>query len=559
MIKTTLANIELFNFRDILEKPNFFCNMVKTRNILGYDMKTNQKIYKNECNGFCIEQINKPHECFQIKKNIKVYKNEKLTDSIITSQVYGCECKPKRCTVDVLGFTKYIDHDSYYYDECNRKCRCSYGELVDCCRQRKSFTSMSYLERERYINTVKTVSTDLLYKTQYDNLINQHQTLFSSGIHSNSIFLPWHRYYILELENLLQLVDCRVTVPYWDWVTDSTSPMIGSPWINSLTWLGSNGDSSQGNCVVDGPFAYPGWTLPNGQCLRRVFNTGASLATLADVQSLYNTYPNPTASDYNGIRFGLETGPGMHNTGHCVVSGTMCSSGAASAPEFFMHHANIDKLWADWQKLSPAHVTAYDGSLFSSMPGTSYTPNDLMDLNNQPNNIKVCYVEPRKWSWIVDLIKVLPNNVLNTLPKVQVTPNNVQWLKRLGVDINHVQKLEENRNKNALTREEAIKTNPIVATIGFDLEESIEKQLDNIAVISNIEKELSPNINDRCDDKTISVDNILIRDIPNLIKITPTNKPTKRRKKNKKRNRRTRSPTSPPSFFISNFDIFNRG
>lgn len=47
---------------------------------------------------------------------------------------------------------------------------------------------------------------------------------FFSPIHQASEFLPWHRWYILEMENLLKEVDCWVTIPYWDWSLVSNDP-----------------------------------------------------------------------------------------------------------------------------------------------------------------------------------------------------------------------------------------------------------------------------------------------------------------------------------------------
>lgn len=496
----------LNDFATIINRPTFFCNMIKTNTLLGYEEKTNNKIYKNDCTGFCLSQIKQPHECVQTKEKIRVYQNPNSFNrkiSTVVTQVTDCQCKPKRCQVEKLDFTQYIEHGNYYYDNCNRKCKCSYGRLVDCCRQRKSFTSMNYIERKRYIDTLIIVSTTAPYKTQYDNLINKHQTLFGSGIHSDSRFLPWHRYYILELENLLQQVDCRVTVPYWDWVSDSTSPMVGHPWTNSNSWLGGDGDD--GGCVTTGPFAFPSWTLPNGQCLRRNFNVGATMATLADVQTLYNNYPDATASDYNGIRVGLESGPGMHNTGHCIISGTACTSGAAAAPEFFMHHCNIDKLWADWQAKSPMHVNAYSGNLLTPMPGTGIAPVKVMNLNNQPDNVKVCYIKPRKWTWFTDILQILPQQTLTMLPKTVVTPASKKWLEMLGEDVRRIRKLERKRNSgnNVMTQEQAMRSNAIVASIGVDLGKTLDKEINNIAVVGCIDNEFPPDIDDRCDEKPI--------------------------------------------------------
>ena len=82
------------------------------------------------------------------------------------------------------------------YDECGRRCECKCGKLVNCCRVRKDFPSMSKIERERYINAVKTVSTVQPYKAKYDALITIHRTEFFNRIHTVDEFLPWHRWYV---------------------------------------------------------------------------------------------------------------------------------------------------------------------------------------------------------------------------------------------------------------------------------------------------------------------------------------------------------------------------
>ena len=37
------------------------------------------------------------------------------------------------------------------------------------------------------------------------------------------LFLPWHRAFLLYLENDLQVIDSTVTLPYWDWTNDNDS------------------------------------------------------------------------------------------------------------------------------------------------------------------------------------------------------------------------------------------------------------------------------------------------------------------------------------------------
>lgn len=36
---------------------------------------------------------------------------------------------------------------------------------------------------------------------------------------------------------------------------------------------------------------------------------------------------------------------------------------AANAPEFIIHHANVDKIWDMWQQQSSAHLYSFGGNL----------------------------------------------------------------------------------------------------------------------------------------------------------------------------------------------------
>ena len=76
----------------------------------------------------------------------------------------------------------------------------------------------------------------------------------------------------------------------------------------------------------------------------------------------------------------------MHKNVHCGIGATMCDSEAASAPEFFLHDAFIDKIWDDWQKKSSAHKNAFFPAVRKNMPETILRPAELIDLSNQPGH-----------------------------------------------------------------------------------------------------------------------------------------------------------------------------
>eukprot|EP00947_MAST-08B_sp_MAST-8B-sp1_P004230 g4230.t1 len=84
-------------------------------------------------------------------------------------------------------------------------------------RERKDWALMSTKERDTYIKAVK-----LLYEGGvYTAFVKIHQNGINEPYaHGTSAFLPWHRKYLIEMENALRCLgkefEC-VTIPYWDW------------------------------------------------------------------------------------------------------------------------------------------------------------------------------------------------------------------------------------------------------------------------------------------------------------------------------------------------------
>lgn len=113
-----------------------------------------------------------------------------------------------------------------WFDECERQCLCYNGELLFCHRIRKDFTAMTLEERRRFTNVLKTAATNPIYKDEYRRICNVHARMPTKLLHHMpQIFLPRHRWYLLEFENILRHVDCRVTVPLGTGVrTKNTGP-----------------------------------------------------------------------------------------------------------------------------------------------------------------------------------------------------------------------------------------------------------------------------------------------------------------------------------------------
>ncbi|XP_031561126.1 uncharacterized protein LOC116297105 [Actinia tenebrosa] len=335
------------------------------------------------------------------------------------------------------------------FDECKRLCVCSEdGTLTQCTRKRKEFTSMSDAERSLYIQTLKTVSTNEIYKKEYDDLITLHIRHFMSGIHNMKHFLTWHRWYLLQYENLLRKVDCTVTVSYWDWSITSGEPW-GSEtddlWYAGSTGFGGDGDPTNNYCVSDGPFAEGSWQLvpaANPGCQRRSFYgnppDSVAVAELLDI----------TAGNFTDFEVSLRIN--FHDTVHCLIGGTMCSLDSSCAPEFILHHAFIDKIWADWQEKSHEHKTVYFSSITDPLPATyGVMPLEVIDNNALPGGVRVDYldVNDTETETFVKRIRKLKPERLQEIPRPDFDAINEESLKLFHVSVDEVERAKRKEKR----------------------------------------------------------------------------------------------------------------
>lgn len=159
----------------------------------------------------------------------------------------------------------------------------------------------------------------------YDYWASLHQAC----PHKSALFLPWHRAYIYEFETALQQASNgrRITLPYWDWVTDpKLPPIVTDP--KSPLYRERYTDEQRATMNLQLPTA----------------------AQIAEVQA------TPTFTDYGGrgcVGAGQAGGvlEDRHGLVHFWVGPEMAEPRkAATDPVFWFHHANVDRLWAEWQR-----------------------------------------------------------------------------------------------------------------------------------------------------------------------------------------------------------------
>ncbi|WP_228990277.1 tyrosinase family protein [Streptomyces sp. DH8] len=263
---------------------------------------------------------------------------------------------------------------------------------------RKNQADLTASEKKAFVDAV----LGMKRKGVYDEFVSTHRTRFAidmnTGVyvgHFGPSFLPWHRKFLIDFESELQKFNPSVSIPYWDWTADNT--VASSLW--APDFLGGTGRPLDDQ-VMDGPFAFStgNWKI-SVQVDSREFlarNLGHRVPTLptkAEVDSALAipTYDSAPFRDGSaGFRATLEGSNGymsMHNRVHTWVWGQMESSVSPNDPVFWLHHAFVDKLWADWQALHPASAKYLPAGgttdvidLNETMPPfPATTPQDMLD------------------------------------------------------------------------------------------------------------------------------------------------------------------------------------
>jgi tyrosinase len=263
---------------------------------------------------------------------------------------------------------------------------------------RKNASSLSAGEIQDFVDAVKTLKNTYQPGSTlsvYDTFVQTHsQAFLDHASHGGPAFLPWHREFLLEFERQLQTVKPNVTIPYWDFTRDN-SP--NSP-IFSANFMGGNGDPDF-HFVRDGPFRAGEWVLVfDGPNLRRNFG-GLGVETLptpADVEAAfgvaqYDTFPwdmgSPISESFrNNLEgFNHPTGePELHNRVHAWVGGSMAIQYSPNDPLFWLLHADIDRIWAEWQAIYGLNYLPDMGgppghNLHDPMSPFGVTPADVLD------------------------------------------------------------------------------------------------------------------------------------------------------------------------------------
>jgi tyrosinase len=236
----------------------------------------------------------------------------------------------------------------------------------------------------------------------FDDLSFIHMD-YAGKIHLTGYFLTWHRFYVANFDQALrQFCDYDGPTPYWDWTKESSDFQNGTFWKdNNPTWgLGGFGDPSKNYTLTTGGFANWPVVYPYPHHLRRQYTAQPFNFPFfpASVRALVPTYTfTPTEMNYMTTNFTgnftnfqhyFEKLWGAHGSIHGMTGGDLggvcppdappgiCTSNQFSPndPIFMLHHGNVDRVWAAWQRHDRRNFWAFHGG--SVVSPALFDPND---------------------------------------------------------------------------------------------------------------------------------------------------------------------------------------
>ncbi|MGH7194104.1 MAG: tyrosinase family protein, partial [Candidatus Saccharimonadales bacterium] len=160
--------------------------------------------------------------------------------------------------------------------------------------------------------------------------------------HGNWFFLPWHRAYLYFFEEIVRGLtgEEAFALPYWDWTKDHSLP--------ALFWGQNNPLANPPRAQQPGSGRRPGLGPNTAFSADEIAqNIGQTVISQILAGPDFETFGG-LAVDMPGQRAGegeLESTP--HNFIHNWVGGDMGTGGSPYDPIFWLHHSNVDRLWAE--------------------------------------------------------------------------------------------------------------------------------------------------------------------------------------------------------------------
>jgi hypothetical protein len=238
----------------------------------------------------------------------------------------------------------------------------------------KEWRELTTVEQDSFLGAVKCLrekpsqlaakfnGTDgQLPTTRWEDFVFSHD---NTAPHGSPAFLPWHRAMLSMFDKAMR-EDCAYSgpMPYWDWSIDSEAPETSAIW-DSFGRDGCVEMRVAGNLTSNYPWEH---------CVNRFGNLMHEGSSFSPEQVGYIM----ARDNYNEFREELEYTP--HNMVHSSIGGDMGQvSASVNDPIFFMHHRNIDRIWAKWQQQNETFLNQYTGEVWTEDGMVSVNNTDIM-------------------------------------------------------------------------------------------------------------------------------------------------------------------------------------
>ncbi|KAJ2001138.1 hypothetical protein GGI04_002768 [Coemansia thaxteri] len=227
---------------------------------------------------------------------------------------------------------------------------------------RRDVVTLAPAELQRFIRVVR----EMHRRGWMDGFGSMHDHI-SHQIHGNEQFFAWHRRFLRHFELLMQEIDPEAVLPYWNWGTYWNNPLADP--VLSAAYFGGNGRPGD-NCVLDGAQARWGRNYPTRNCLTRRYRYGTNTGSFWPMRAVRDVMNS--ARTHAQFRSRIENG--AHGIVHLGLGGDFETMYAPVDVLFFLHHATIDKVWAEWQSRDPLRYRSVDGYDSLRAPVTVNSP-----------------------------------------------------------------------------------------------------------------------------------------------------------------------------------------
>jgi tyrosinase len=182
--------------------------------------------------------------------------------------------------------------------------------------------------------------------------------------HGNWFFLPWHRAYLYYFEKLIRQFsgNKNFALPYWNW---TVNPQIPAAFWQTDSLNDPNRDVTSASTI---PAEFVGPTVISDIMRLSLFVTFGSGAST-------HLRDRTTTGQLEGT---------PHNNVHGFIGGDMGDFMSPLDPIFWLHHANVDRIWAMWNESGKRNTNNVGWRNFDMAPemGTKFVNFDKTLINS---------------------------------------------------------------------------------------------------------------------------------------------------------------------------------